>query len=109
MNEKVAIHAHIFKIDNCMSVKSLAETVEYATAWVKRMWPRSVVEFVKTEFSHFVDEDAPADLMINKTKLPKTRTPMVINNFEDDDFVPTGQTSVEDRLAQKIGETYGTV
>ncbi len=43
---------YVFKVDNCLPVTSMAETLKEAKDRVVRMWPRSTVVYVSEEVSH---------------------------------------------------------
>ena len=90
---------YVFKVDGCLNVSERASTKEAAEARIKRTWPRSTVEFIRSEFSHFVDSvlaRTPVTASVAKSKSAYGSRKGV--------SVPK---SIEERLGQTLGDTFG--
>lgn len=107
--ERIAIYKHIFKIDGCLSVSNRADTRQEAERIVKRMWPRSTVDFISTEFSHYVDDSIPSDMMVNKITMPKKDRLSVVTSLPNfSEKKRSAPKSIEESMIDAVGAQFAS-
>jgi len=100
-SEKVAVTKHIFKVCGCLKISQLALDYEIALARTKRMWPRSEIEYVGEEFSHWLGDYEPSDAISSMTKpLPKRDIVRTTKKPKKSD------KSVEQTMTDTIGANF---
>lgn len=98
-----AIFKHIFKVDGVLDVAEKADSRKEAERRVIRMWPRSTVEFIREEFSHYVGDYVKPDLMVDR---PRSA---VLSDFKKGAFVSKPSKSVEENMVDAVGTAFGGV
>jgi len=98
MNKPVSISKYVFKVDGVLTTCARGETQRDAEEVIKRMWPRSTIEYLREEFSHMAgDYDRPSHK-------PAPSRPISIISIASKSSV---KRSIEDHLEQKLGEAFG--
>ncbi|MBE0438079.1 MAG: hypothetical protein IBX56_20050 [Methylomicrobium sp.] len=99
MNKQISISKFVFKVDGVLTTCARGETQKDAESTIKRMWPRSTVQFLREEFSHMIGDyerpshkPAPKRSVSNLSIASKPR-PMV-------------EKSIEEHLEEKLGEMF---
>ena len=103
-----AITKFVFKIDGCLLVSERAGDMETARMRAERMWPRSTVEFISEEFSHFAEDRSRLVAPITEGLSVKRG---VVSRKKDagskkDNF---DMVSVEDRMTRTVADAFAGV
>lgn len=99
--EKIAINKHIFKVSGCLKVSELAENRQIAEERLKRMWPRSTIEYLGEEFSHYVGDYT---LHVAMSSMTKPDTEKKKGGRPRKSVAP--RKSVEESMTDTIGTSF---